>query len=172
MRQIKLTKDATLISLCSLNYSSTLALNQPASHQRAFLTPLHHHSLALPACTRWLFCEICRRTVAIFVPSPFSKLTFQKREHLWCYGNKEFPLTAAASICIVLVDARARVWDRGREPVLAWVCAHWCTLARIHVARRLQTATSEAAPLTSCSLACCARGDQYDLTSTTHSFET
>lgn len=49
MRQIKLTKDATLISLCSLNYSSSLALNQPASHQRAFLTPLYRRSLVLPA---------------------------------------------------------------------------------------------------------------------------
>lgn len=121
MRQIKLTKDATLISLCSLNYSSSLALNQSASHQRAFLTPPHRRSRA--SCTHWLFCEIYPSTYSIFLPSQFSKLTLLKREHLQReWKCLEFPLTEIALTSIIVVICVYYVYERQGWGICLQVC--------------------------------------------------
>lgn len=134
MRQIKLTKDATLISLCSLNYSSSLALNQPASHERALLTPLHRRSLA--SRKHWLFCEIAPSTFYLFCHHISTNWPCRERAFAVLWKCPEFPLTETAltSISVVMcvyVHIRVSEWEGERMGKFVWTCVHVCVCARL-----------------------------------------
>lgn len=94
---------------------------------------------------------------------------------LWkCNGIPINEMSLTSIIVVMCVYVYVYVCEKEKGRKFACVCVTACArlLWEFMKACRLQTTTSQAAPLTSCSLACCTRGDQYDLTSTTHSFET
>ncbi len=126
MRQIKLTKDATLISLCSLNYSSSLALNQPASHRRAFLTPLHRRSLA-PSHTLIVLWHPPKYLFNIFAITIQQIDPPEKRAFAQCYGNARSrdrsDLHHCCHVCVYMYVCEK---ERGRKFACTCVCVCMC----------------------------------------------
>lgn len=120
MRQIKLNKDGTLISLCSLNYSSSLALSEPASHQS-------FSNSSIPQPPRSLHMLLVLWVLCKYLLNIFSKLTLLERDQSPVLGKcREFPLReisrTAASLLSCTCMCCMYVRERGRKICFAWVC--------------------------------------------------
>lgn len=114
MPQIKLTKDATLIFLCCLNYSSSLAVNQSACHRRAFLTPLHLHSLH----TLIILQDLSKYCKTFFISFNKSANLLSRRKRVCRVSETtEIPSMVAA---LTSITAVVFVWKRGGGK------RHWC----------------------------------------------
>lgn len=127
MQQIKLTKDATLISLCSLNYSSLLALNQPASYQRAFLTPLHSCSPA-PWDSLIVLWDLSKYLFNIFAITIQQIDPPEKGAFAVLWKCPDFPLTEIAPGSVIVVMRVYVLCVRKRDGEK--ICLHDCVTAR------------------------------------------